>query len=714
GSSAGAANQVLGFSENGSFEYNSGSLPFASTPSFGSSPHVAVFRREKDSLNRRGEFIMDGAKQSLAGSASGSITLPSSGGAMTVAAGKMLNGTMSAFEGEIYEVIVASKSLNDFAIRRLEGYLAHKWGGVSNLGLTHPFKISRPLFGGSQSIHKETNPAIHGMPIDTASGLPVMSVHDDPFDLKGSYATSGLDLVYTSSNPSVLSVTTDGKLKGLSAGTVTVTMSQPGDNYFDAVPNNQNKSMQLKIIGDYPQSITFDEIPAMAVNATLDLNGSSSRGLPVSFEVTNGANLVKTGINNSGVATGTQLTFGGVGDITIKATQDGNITTAAAAPITRSFKVKYPVKIVFDPIGLMGNGQSFEISASVLNAANNQFFPSSIAPTPVFSIVSGPATVSGKTVTCGNTSGDVTIRAIVDGPTFMRKEKDTTFTLDATKQGQIINALGEAQKTELPDLPLSRKPIYVGALFKSSSGLPINVKLKNSSGADLDSSVAKIIGTPGKQMIAFAPKDATDKNAVKNAFQTDAKGKKYLSITLVAEQAGNGSFHPAAPKERTFLLKPPSKDTFLSERRMDDRYSQKKKDFKSRIGISGDKGDHLFDSDGYDSDGDGVSNLLERAFGGDSLSNDSKSILPKRISKGDNYEYISFTKISDDFNSGNDKILYIVEGSTDNRTWSESLVNQTAVSESDLGGGMQRVVYKSANARANNGQLFIRVRVKTR
>ena len=55
----------------------------------------------------------------------------------------------------------------------------------------------------------------------------------------------------------------------------------------------------------------------------------------------------------------------------------------------------------------------------VLNAANNQFFPSSIAPTPVFSIVSGPATVSGKTVTCGNTSGDVTIRAIVDGPTFM-------------------------------------------------------------------------------------------------------------------------------------------------------------------------------------------------------------------------------------------------------------------------------------------------------
>ena len=120
GSSAGAAKQVLGFSENGSFEYNSGTLSFASTPSFGSSTHVAVFRRDKDSLNRKGEFFMDGAKLSLAGVASGSITLPSSGGVMTVAAGKMSNGSMSAFEGEIYEIMVASKSLNDFAIRRLE------------------------------------------------------------------------------------------------------------------------------------------------------------------------------------------------------------------------------------------------------------------------------------------------------------------------------------------------------------------------------------------------------------------------------------------------------------------------------------------------------------------------------------------------------------------------------------------------------------------
>ena len=328
GSPSGAANQVLGLAENGSFEYNSGALSFASPPSFGSSTHIAVFRREKDSLNRKGEFFMDGAKQSLAAVTSGSINLPALG-AMTVASGKMANGSNSAFEGEIYEVMVASKTLNDFAIRRLEGYLAHKWGGPGSLAISHPFKINRPLFGGAQTIHKETNPVIHGMPIDTASNLPVMSIHNDPFELKGSYATSGLDLIYTSSNPSVLQVTTDGKLKGMSEGTVTVTMSQPGDSYFSAAPSSP--TMQLKIMGDYPQTITFDEIPAIAKNATLDLNASSDRGLPITYKVTSGAALINTGIDSNDVATGTMLTFKGVGDITMRASQDGNTTTAAAA-----------------------------------------------------------------------------------------------------------------------------------------------------------------------------------------------------------------------------------------------------------------------------------------------------------------------------------------------------------------------------------------------
>ena len=113
-------------------------------------------------------------------------------------------------------------------------------------------------------------------------------------------------------------------------------------------------------------------------------------------------------------------------------------------------------------------------------------------------------------------------------------------------------------------------------------------------------------------------------------------------------------------------------DSFFSERRMDDRFDTKRNSFVSRMtarkGISGEKAMRLFDSDNYDSDGDGISNLMERAFGGDSLTNDSKSIMPRAIRKKDGYEYIVFSRFSDAYNSGDDKIEYIVETSRDLRT----------------------------------------------
>ena len=352
----------------------------------------------------------------------------------------------------------------------------------------------------------------------------------------------------------------------------------------------------------------------------------------------------------------------------------------------------------------------FTIKASVRNAITGQVFDKSIAPTPVFSIVSGPATVSGDTVTCGTTNGDVTIRAIVQGPLFMTTQRETTFTLDASKLGQVLHLAGEDKGQKLRDLPLGRKPILLGHLFKSSSGLPVELSL------NVDGKIAKIVGPPGKQMIAFAPKGA---GMSKDDFdKTDAKGRKYVSVTLTARQLGNGSYHPAAPITRDFVIKPPSKDAFFEQRRMDSRFDTKRDFFKDKVaaklGISGEKANYLFDSDDYDSDGDGVSNLLERAFGGDSLSNDARDILPKRFTKSDGFEYISFSRYKSDFNTGDDQLEYIVETSQDLRTWDANGAELVSGSASDLGGGMERVVFKSKTARPTNGKMFIRVRVKAR
>ena len=74
----------------------------------------------------------------------------------------------------------------------------------------------------------------------------------------------------------------------------------------------------MKIISKWPQAVTFAEIDDTAINATLDLNATSSRGLPVSFAVTKGASF--TTISNG------RATFSAIGEVTIEASQDGNST----------------------------------------------------------------------------------------------------------------------------------------------------------------------------------------------------------------------------------------------------------------------------------------------------------------------------------------------------------------------------------------------------
>ena len=140
----------------------------------------------------------------------------------------------------------------------------------------------------------------------------------------------------------------------------------------------------------------------------------------------------------------------------------------------------------------------------------------------------------------------------------------------------------------------------------------------------------------------------------------------------------------------------------------------------ARLGKTGDKAAYLFNRDDQDSDGDGLTNLEERAFGGDSLMGDKRSSKPQAIRKNDGYEYITFKRYQDAYNDGDDQIEYIVETSRDLRSWttdSDTTNGPLQVGNAvDVGGGMERVVYRSRQKRTDNGgkQLFIRVRVKSK
>ena len=78
------------------------------------------------------------------------------------------------------------------------------------------------------------HPGLDQRTVDSTDSTPFMSIFDQPFELEGSFATSGLDLVYTTSNGSVLAVNSAGKLDPKATGNVTVTVSQPGDSHFSA------------------------------------------------------------------------------------------------------------------------------------------------------------------------------------------------------------------------------------------------------------------------------------------------------------------------------------------------------------------------------------------------------------------------------------------------------------------------------------------------
>ena len=155
-----------------------------------------------------------------------------------------------------------------------------------------------------------------------------------------------------------------------------------------------------------------------------------------------------------------------------------------------------------------------------------------------------------------------------------------------------------------------------------------------------------------------------------------------LTVRITASQAGNDSYNAAANVIREIILKKPGKSAFFDERRRDprcekerDKFARKllaKKNLKGLVDLDGsgsitiEDAKLLFDSDEFDSDGDGLSNFMERAFGGDSLGSNAKTTRPRSVNKKDGKQRISFQKYQDSYND--EGIKYIVEISNGLRT----------------------------------------------
>ncbi len=319
----------------------------------------------------------------------------------------------------------------------------------------------------------------------TFGALPNRSYGTAPFALNAT-ASSGLPVSFSVvGGPASLSGNT---LTITGTGTVTVRASQAGDsNWNAAAPVDQSF-----VVSRGDQTITFSTMPDKAYGAApFALNATTSSGLPVSFSV----------IGGPATLSGSTLSITGTGTVTVRASQGGDSNWNAAAAVDRAFTVvKSDQTITF---GALPN-TVYGVSPFALNATASSGLPVG------FSVIGGPATLSGNTLSITGT-GTVTVRASQGGDSNWNAAAavDRTFTVVKSDQTITFGAL--------PDKVYGDAPFALNAT--ASSGLPVSFSVVGGP-ATLSGNTLTITGTG--------------------------------TVTVRASQAGDSNWNSAAPVDQSF------------------------------------------------------------------------------------------------------------------------------------------------------------------
>jgi hypothetical protein len=325
----------------------------------------------------------------------------------------------------------------------------------------------------------------------TFAAIPNHSVTDAPFTLAPT-ASSGLTVsLAVTSGPATISgdtVTLTG-----ATGTVTIQATQAGNGtYAAATPVSQSFTVSTAA-----QTITFPAISDHApTDAPFTLGATASSGLAVSYAVTSGPATVS----------GSTVTLtGGLGTVTIQATQAGNGTYAAATAVNQSFTVVLtPQTITFGAIP----GHSTTDAPFTLAPSASSGLTVSVA------VTSGPATISGNVVTLNGTAGTVAIQATQAG--------NGTYAA-ATPVNQLFAVSLAPQTITFGAIPghVANDPPFTLAPT-ASSGLAVSLAV-TAGPATLAGDVVTFTGSAG-------------------------------TVTIQATQAGNGTYAPATPVSQSFTV----------------------------------------------------------------------------------------------------------------------------------------------------------------
>ncbi len=327
---------------------------------------------------------------------------------------------------------------------------------------------------------------------------------DVPFNIAAN-ASSGLPVTFSLvSGPASI----NGNLVSLNGtpGTVVIRASQAGNINYNPAPFVE-QSFAVVEAGPEDQTISFTAIPdKITTDPSFTISANASSGLPVSFSLVSGPAVVS---GNTVSLTGAE------GTVRIRASQNGNADYNPAPTVDRVFVVMSPMlqdqTITFAPLAdKETTDPDFTLAASA---------SSGLAVS--FSLVSGPATLSGNTLSLTGTAGTVTIRASQGGNGNYNPAPNVNRSFEVTSpaaQNQTITFAALADK-------LTTDAAFTIAA-NASSGLAVSFSLV-SGPASLSGNTITLSGSPG-------------------------------TVIIRASQSGNANYNPAADVDRSFSVIEPS------------------------------------------------------------------------------------------------------------------------------------------------------------
>jgi uncharacterized repeat protein (TIGR03803 family) len=166
--------------------------------------------------------------------------------------------------------------------------------------------------------------------------IPVKMVGDSEFYLPG-VSSAILNITYESSDPTIASINLNivSILKG---GTVTITASQAGNEYYNLAVNVQ----QVLTINKYDQEITFESLSPVAFSSgLLELTGEASSLLPVTYSSSD---------PTVASISGSTVTLLKAGTITVTASQAGDGYYNPATNVQRLLTINKSDQTIIFPV----------------------------------------------------------------------------------------------------------------------------------------------------------------------------------------------------------------------------------------------------------------------------------------------------------------------------------------------------------------------------